>query len=163
MEWFQYVLDHPEKDWNYSCLSENPNITFEKGMKPNISLTFLGITSIVLFLCIRIHTYFYNKKITNANTFRPGQNLFSFIATGLGIFSIGFIFLSRIFFKIMIIKSIDFNYHIVYILYMYAPVIGFAFCIWGYYAQCPNLRSRVHAEICYTLQILQSKVNNFPN
>jgi hypothetical protein len=28
-KWFQYILDHPEKDWNYGCLSENPNLTWE--------------------------------------------------------------------------------------------------------------------------------------
>ena len=28
-KWFQYILDNPEKDWDYSFLSENPNITWE--------------------------------------------------------------------------------------------------------------------------------------
>ena len=28
-KWFQYILDHPEKDWNYAHLSRNPNVTWE--------------------------------------------------------------------------------------------------------------------------------------
>ena len=27
--WFQYILDHPEKDWNYEVLCGNPNVTWE--------------------------------------------------------------------------------------------------------------------------------------
>jgi hypothetical protein len=29
MEWFQFILDHPEKKWNWSCISINPNITWD--------------------------------------------------------------------------------------------------------------------------------------
>jgi hypothetical protein len=29
MKWFQYVLDHPEKQWDWYGLSMNPNITWE--------------------------------------------------------------------------------------------------------------------------------------
>ena len=28
-KWFQYILDHPDKQWNYEDLSRNPNITWE--------------------------------------------------------------------------------------------------------------------------------------
>ena len=28
-EWFQYIKDHPNKNWDYSVLSHNPNITWE--------------------------------------------------------------------------------------------------------------------------------------
>jgi len=28
-KWFQYILDHPEKKWDYYWLSMNPNITWE--------------------------------------------------------------------------------------------------------------------------------------
>ena len=28
-KWFQYVLDHPNKSWDYSMLSRNPNITWD--------------------------------------------------------------------------------------------------------------------------------------
>ncbi len=27
--WFQYILDHPDKPWEYDMLSQNPNITWE--------------------------------------------------------------------------------------------------------------------------------------
>lgn len=27
--WFQYILDHPNKNWNYCLLSSNPNILFD--------------------------------------------------------------------------------------------------------------------------------------
>jgi hypothetical protein len=28
-QWFQYILDNPDKPWNYIGLSYNPNITWE--------------------------------------------------------------------------------------------------------------------------------------
>ena len=28
-KWFQYILDNPEKPWDYFELSSNPNITWE--------------------------------------------------------------------------------------------------------------------------------------
>ena len=28
-EWFQFILDNPDKNWNYLHLSFNPNITWE--------------------------------------------------------------------------------------------------------------------------------------
>ena len=28
-KWFQYILDNPDKGWNYKYLSYNPNITWE--------------------------------------------------------------------------------------------------------------------------------------
>ena len=27
-KWFQYILNHPDKPWNYTNLSLNPNITW---------------------------------------------------------------------------------------------------------------------------------------
>lgn len=29
MEWFQFILDHPEKDWDWDFIQENPNLTWE--------------------------------------------------------------------------------------------------------------------------------------
>ena len=29
MDWFQYILDHPEKPWNWQGISRNPNITWD--------------------------------------------------------------------------------------------------------------------------------------
>ena len=26
-QWFQYILDNPDKSWDYKSLSRNPNIT----------------------------------------------------------------------------------------------------------------------------------------
>jgi hypothetical protein len=31
--WFQYILDHPEKPWSWSSLSNNPNVTSELASK----------------------------------------------------------------------------------------------------------------------------------
>jgi hypothetical protein len=28
-QYFQFILDHPDKPWNWACLSGNPNITWE--------------------------------------------------------------------------------------------------------------------------------------
>jgi hypothetical protein len=28
-EFINYILEHPDKPWNYGCLSGNPNITWE--------------------------------------------------------------------------------------------------------------------------------------
>ena len=29
MSWFQFILDNPYKQWEYDCLSSNPNITWD--------------------------------------------------------------------------------------------------------------------------------------
>jgi hypothetical protein len=29
MDWFDYIAQHPDKNWNYYYLSKNPNITWE--------------------------------------------------------------------------------------------------------------------------------------
>ena len=28
LRWFTYILDHPDKDWNWERLSRNPNVTW---------------------------------------------------------------------------------------------------------------------------------------
>ena len=28
-KWFQYIIDHPTKPWNYRWLSTNPNVSWE--------------------------------------------------------------------------------------------------------------------------------------
>lgn len=129
------------------CLGEDPNITSEQGIKPNTSLTAIGILSIVLFLIIRVRTFVYKNKENNFDSLRSGQNLFSFIATGLGIFFIGIIYFIFQLIKNKFIKSAHFNLHMVYLLYIYAPVISFAIVIWTYYLQCKTLRTKVRGEI----------------
>ena len=128
------------------CLGEDPDITNEQGIKPNTSMTAIGISSIVLFLIIRIRTFIYKKKENYKISSRSGYNLFSFSATGLGIFLIGIIYLIFQLIKSNVIKYVGFNFHMVYVLYIYAPVIAFAIVIWTYYSGCPSLRSKVHAH-----------------
>ncbi len=44
-KWFQYILDHPEKDWDYKFLSCNPNVTWEMiQANPQMHWDFQGVS-----------------------------------------------------------------------------------------------------------------------
>jgi hypothetical protein len=45
MEWFQYILDHPEKRWNWASISSNPNITWDiVKAHPNLPWNYMNLS-----------------------------------------------------------------------------------------------------------------------
>ena len=45
-KWFQFILDNPEKGWDYWGLSKNPNITWEIVKKhPEFNWNYYGLSS----------------------------------------------------------------------------------------------------------------------
>lgn len=130
------------------CFGKYPNNSHLLSVKPNLPLVMLGLGSGLIYVFVRLRTFFYtNKKNLIPNVFLNKQTMFSYTANGIGILMIWILLIASSVINRMDVRFIDTEVNLIYVVYLYTPQIIASFVITAYYVEYKQLRYKVWLEL----------------